>query len=405
MVRLACLARWATALLALGSAGATLAQDTDGLDLSASYTLRHDDNLFRLPDGVRPQAVLGRPSAGETMDISSLGLRYAKTHSLQRIELDVSLVDYRYRTHQRLDLLATNYDLAWRWALTPRLRGSLRAEQDESVNSFDDASVLTSGNQRTQRHEAFDAVYEIDGAWRLVAGVLRTRNQNEQPLLGEESYVLRSAEAGLRYDASSGSSVTWRLRKGSGSTLAGLGPPVLLRDTEFDQDEQVLDVRWLASAKTTVELNLVHLPRRHDRLALRDYDGTNAALSLRWSATAKTLWTLQWSSDVSSYQSLNASHVRTDKLQLGHVWQIAARTTLQASLGETRRRFLGPPPGRTPDPTREATQEASLGLRWAVSRNLSLNTSLQHTQRRGNRPGLAFSSTQALVGLSLRTSQ
>ncbi len=40
-----------------------------------------------------------------------------------------------------------------------------------------------------------------------------------------------------------------------------------------------------------------------------------------------------------------------------------------------------------------------------MSRNLSLNTSLQHTQRRGNRPGLAFSSTQALVGLSLRTSQ
>lgn len=405
MARLRCFARWAAPLLALGCVGSAVAQNTDGLDLSASYTLRHDDNLFRLPDGVRPQTVLGRPSAAETVDVSTLGLRYAKTHSLQRIELDVSLVDYRYRTHQRLDLLATNYDLAWRWALTPRLRGTLRAEQDESVNTFDDASVLTSGNQRTQRHEAFDAVYEIDGAWRLVGGVLRTRNQNEQPLLGEESYVLRSAEAGLRYDASSGSSVTWRLRKGSGSTLASLSPPVPLRDTEFDQDEQVLDVRWLASAKTTVELNLVHLQRRHERLALRDYSGNNAALSLRWAATAKTLWTLQWSSDVSSYQSLNASHVRTDRWQLGYVWQIAARTTLQASLSETRRRFLGPPPGQSPDPTRETTQEASLGLRWAVSQNLSLNTSLQHTQRQGNRPGLAFSSTQAMVGLSLRTSQ
>ena len=52
--------------------------------------------------------------------------------------------------------------------------GQLRAERDESVNTFDDASVLTRGNQRVRRYEGFDALYELDGVWRLVGGVQST---------------------------------------------------------------------------------------------------------------------------------------------------------------------------------------------------------------------------------------
>lgn len=398
--RLAC---GALALLALGIVPAALAQTSDGLTLSAAYSMQRDDNLFRLPDGVDAQAVLGRPGGAETIDITSLGLRYGKSLSLQRIELGVSLVDYRYRTYSRLDLLATNYDVTWRWALTPRLRGTVVAERDESVNSFNDTSVLTRGNQRVRRYQGVDALYEIDGVWRLLGGVQSTRNQNEQPLVGEDSYLLRSADMGLRYEARSGSSVTARLRNGSGNTFNGAALPTTLRDEDFDQREGVLDVRWLPSEKTTVDLNLVRFDRTHARLALRDYSGTNTALSLRWAATAKTLWTLQWASDLSSYQTTNASYARTERLTASYLWQVAARTSLQASVSESRRRYLGAPPGQQADTQRDTTRDASLGLRWNATRNLSLNASLQRTQRSGNRPGLAFSSTQAVVGVSIFT--
>lgn len=397
--------RWSLALLALAFPHIASAQSADGLTLRAGYSLQHDDNLFRLPDGVDPQAVLGRSSAAESVGIGTLGLSYARNYSLQRLEFDVSLVDYRYRTFSRLDLLATNYELAWRWAITPRFRGSLVAERDESVSSFDDASVLTRGNQRVRSDQGFDALYEIDGLWRLVGGVRSTRNQNEQPLIGEDSYTLRSADLGLRYEARSGSSITARLRSGSGSTFNDAAIPSPLRDNDFKQREQVLDVRWLLSEKTTAELNLVRFERTHARLAVRDYDGTNTGLSLRWAATAKTLWTLQWGSDLSSYQTANASFARTERLTATGVWQIAARTTLQASLGESRRRYLGAPSGQTPDPQRDTTREASLGLRWNAARNLALNASLQHTRRDSNRAGLAFSSTQALVGMTVFTNQ
>ena len=392
-------------LLACCVLGTATAQTADGLTLRAGHTLSHDDNLFRLPDGVSPQAALGRSTASATVGISTLGASYAHDFSLQRLELDVSLVDYRYRNYSRLDLLATNYDLTWRWAITPRLRGTAVAERDESINSFNDTSVLTRGNQRVRRYQGFDALYELDGLWRLVGGVQSTRNQNQQPLIGEDSFVSRSADVGLRYEALSGSSVTVRLRNGSGSTFNGAALPAALRDTDFKQREQVLDVRWLLTDKTSADLNLVRLDRSHARLVSRDYSGTNSALSVRWAATAKTLWTVQWASDLSSYQTTNASFSRNDRLTASYQWQIAARTNLQASVSESHRRYLGPPPGQTPDTQRDTTREASVGLRWNATRNLALNASVQHTQRSSNRPGLAFSSTQAVVGVSVFTNQ
>lgn len=390
-------------LLACCVLGTASAQTSDGLTLRAGHTLSHDDNLFRLPDGVEPQAALGRSTASETVGISTLGASYARDFSLQRLELDVSLVDYRYRNYSRLDLLATNYDLTWRWSVTPRLHGTLVTERDESVNTFDDTSVLARGNQRVRRYQGFDALYELDGVWRLVGGIQSTRNQNEQPLVGEDSYVSRSADVGLRFEALSGSSVTARLRNGSGNTFNGAALAATLRDTDFKQREHVLDIRWLATDKTSVDLNLVRLNRTHARLASRDYSGTNSALSVRWAATAKTLWTLQWASDLSSYQTANASYSRNERLTASYLWQIAARTNLQVSVSESRRRYLGAPPGQAPDPQRDTTRDASVGLRWIATRNLSFNASLQHTQRNSNRPGLAFSSTQAVVGLTVFT--
>ena len=159
---------WALALLLLGAGGTALAQaPEDGLTWRAGYALQRDDNLFRLPDGVDPRAALGTDSAAETVAVRSLGVAYAKTMSLQRVEIDLGLVDYRYRTYRSLDLTAKNYDLAWRWAVTPRLRGSLTASRDESVNAFDNASRPDQGNRRLTRREAFDAAYELDGVWRL----------------------------------------------------------------------------------------------------------------------------------------------------------------------------------------------------------------------------------------------
>ena len=390
---------WPMALL-LGAGGHALAQaPEDGLQWRGGYALQRDDNLFRLPDGVDPRAALGTASAGETVAVRSLGLAYAKTMSLQRVEIDLGLVDYRYRTHPSLDLTAKNYDLAWRWAVTPRLRGSLTASRDESVNAFDNASRPDQGNRRLTRREAVDAAYEIDGVWRLVAGAGRTRNVNQQPQRGEDSEVSRSVDIGLRHEAGSGSTATLRLRHGTGRTLGEGRAPASLRDDAFSQDEALLELNWVLTGQLSTQLGLARVRRQHDTVSLRDYSGTNASVALSWRPTAKTQLALRGASQLASYQTGTASVARTDTLGLDATWQLAARTSLKASVAESRRRYLQPLPGQALDSERERTRNASLGVHWAITPHVALDGSLQRTRRSANTPTLNFASTQVYVGV------
>ncbi|QIM50733.1 XrtB/PEP-CTERM-associated polysaccharide biosynthesis outer membrane protein EpsL [Hydrogenophaga crocea] len=387
--------------LALGLAGPPLcAQPQDGLSLSAGYRIQHDDNLFRLPDGADPQRVLGRADAGETVRLRSVGLRYAHDFGLQRLEADLGLVDYAYDRYPQLDLLARNHDLRWRWAVTPWITGTLRSQRDESVNSFADASVLTQGNRRLRRDDSADLRWQVDARWSLLADVRDTSNVNQQPLLGEASERLRSGAIGLRHDTARGSSAVLRLRSGRGETLDPLRTPDPLRDNGFSQDEWLLDLAWPATGQLSVDAGLARVQRRHQRLALRDYDATNTRLNLNWTPTAKTL--LRWSAseDTDSYQTAQSSIARTQRWSLLANWSITPRLALTLQTGEERRRALQPPPGQAPDPRRDRTRDQSLGLRWSVQDNASLDLRWQRVRRFSTDPGATFDSRALSLGLN-----
>lgn len=390
------------ALLGLLAVVSTVWAQEDGLSLNATYRLQRDDNLFRLADGVNPQSVLGRPEAEETVHVRAVGLRYANDFGLQRLEAEVGLVDYAYDTYRQLDLLARNHDLRWRWAVTPWLTGSLRTQRDESVNSFDDATVLTRGNRRVRRFDGVDLRWQLDGAWSLVADVQEVRNANEQPLIGEESTRLRSGAFGLRRDTPKGSNAALRWRSGRGETIDPDRAPAPLRDDDFQQDEWLLDLRWVASARTRIDANIARIERRHERVGLRDFDATNVQGRVEWEPGARTL--LQWTvgSDTASYQTDNASIARTNRWALLARWSITPKLSLQARTGEARRRYLQPPPGANPDPRRDRTRESSLGLTWGFADNASADLRWLHNRRHSTDSSARYRSNGVQLGLSAR---
>lgn len=390
---------FALGLLTVGSMA--WAQD-DGLSLSAAWRVQRDNNLFRLPDGVDPRLALGQPSAAETVHIRSVGLRYARDFSLQRLEADVGLVDYAYDTHDQLDLLARNYDLRWRWAITPDFTGTVRAQQDESVNSFEDASVLTRGNRRLRRYESVDARWRLDGAWSLLAEAQDSRSENQQPLLGEDSQVLRTTGLGLRRETPKGSALSLRWRSGDGKTIDPDRPPARLRDDDFSQNEWLLDARWPVTDKTRLDAGLARVDRQHRRVAARDFDALNWRVAIDWTPSAKTVLRLSTSADTGSYQTDNASVARTQRWSLGGSWLLTPKLSLQASWGSTDRDYQQAPPGALPDPRKDRTRERSLSLRWAFVRQASLELAWQDSRRQSNDPSMRYRSELWRVGVSGR---
>lgn len=378
-----------------------VAQD-DGFSLSAAYRVQRDNNLFRLADGVDPRFALGQPSAAETVHIRSVGLRYARDFSLQRLEADIGLVDYAYDTFDQLDLLARNHDLRWRWAITPDVTGTVRTQRDESVNSFEDTSALTNGNRRLRRFQSVDANWRLDGAWTAIAEAQEARNENQQPLVGEDSQILRSTGVGLRRETPKGSSLTLRWRSGEGETIDPDRPPAVLRDDDFRQDEWALDARWPVTDKTRLDANLAWIDREHRRVSARDYDALNWRVAVNWTPSAKTVLRLSASEDLSSYQTNNASVTRTQRWTLNGTWVLTSKLSLQGSWGSSDRDFQRPPPGALPDPRKDRTRERMIGLRWAFMRQASLDLTWQDSRRQSNVPAWRYRSELFRVGVSGR---
>ncbi len=87
----------APALLVLCSPMPVWAQDDTPLRLKAETSLRLDSNLFRLSAGADTVTLVGKPSAAEQIGVTSLSLSFSRTLSLQRFELNLSLIDSRYQ--------------------------------------------------------------------------------------------------------------------------------------------------------------------------------------------------------------------------------------------------------------------------------------------------------------------
>lgn len=386
---------WLTLLL---TATALSAQAQDkGFQFSAGYQIQRDSNLFRLPSWVDPRLAIGQSTAADTLQVKNIGIAFDQRYSLQNIRAEVSLVDYEYSRNARYDLVATNYDLNWDWAFTPQLRGRVFGDRNETVNSFDDTSALTTGaNRRVRTSHGVDFNYELDGHWNVLGGLYRNEDRYDEDVVGADGYRQTSVEGGLRYDLGSGSSLTGKLRHTRGRNVRNS----VSSDDGFRQNDLQLDARWAFSGVTTARASLQRIDRTHPSRPAFDYAGFSGSASVQWRPTGKLQMSFGGSSDLSSYQSSASTHARTDRLSVNALWMLSPFTTLRAGISESRLRLLGHPGGGSTSTRRDNTLETSMSASWAIDDHFTLTGSLVHRKRDSTSATSDFSSNLLSVGLN-----
>ena len=155
------------------------------LQLSAGLAVTHDNNLFRLSDSANTRAIIGRSSAAETTTVSTLGLNYAKSYSLQRVDIDVTFRKYDYQNFDYLNANTLNYRAAWEWAYTPHFHGTFSTSRAQALNSYLDTQSFRQRNERVDRTTRLDAAYELDARLRVIGGVASNARHNELPIVQE----------------------------------------------------------------------------------------------------------------------------------------------------------------------------------------------------------------------------
>lgn len=376
------------------------AQDTpEGrpVQFYAGYSVEEDTNLFRLPDNTNTETVLGRPNGEEQIGITTLGVRLRTLQGLQEFELDANLVDYRYRNFDYLSFTARNYAAAWRWAVTPRLRGNLTSDRKESLNSFADYRVFSVPNQRLETRSRLDAVYEIDGPWRLVTGYTQSKQSNQQMIVAAEDFSSNATDVGVRHDFSSGSRAEYSLKLSDGTYLNRVGASGDLLDDTFEQVDNALRLHWAFTGKSSADLNLTHIKRTHPVFGVRDYSGFNIGAGANLSLTAKTLLSVGYVHALSAYATNNSNYRQTDRLSFGVDWSIRAKILLRLRQEWAQMDYLGFPGLGQSSQRQDVTRSSMVSLSWQPRRRWSFSAALQHLSRGSNLPGLDYTSNLATL--------
>lgn len=367
------------AALALGAHAQTLMQPSPRSDLTDADTLQwragvqaeRDDNVFREADA---------QAKADNITVSTLGLRVNKPWSLQRLEIDASVDDYRYDNYSALSFTALNYNGAFRWAFTPRLRGNLTAERREFIDRFSDVSN-GNVNRRTELDHGLDAEYELGASWRALAGVFDRRTEHSASS-AERSFTVRGGELGARYELRSGNSLAYRYRQGQGDYS-----DAAVTASDFTERQHELELQWRATGQIRVNGRLGWLDRAHDELRQRDFSGWVARLQAHWQLTGKTSVAAGLVRELAPFLVTDASYYEGLRVFIAPEWKPTAKTAVRLRLDQGSRHYKGSlTPALTPQ--REDTLRIlALGLEWEPIRALRLMATVQRDERNSNREG------------------
>ncbi len=410
-------------LLLLWSAAPAWAQtktDESSFKLDAGYTRLSDSNPLRLPSGTSDQ-----------INISTLGFSFNTRQSLQQFELNLNLINHQYQRFTDRNFTAHNYNAAWRWAVTPRLHGNfttdrkqslntdlLTANRNESLNTQSNPGSLldAQGVPRTNTKTRFDALYEVDGVWRVLGGVSKSNQTNLltqgqtpiQTLVIGEDYRSSSADLGLRYAFTSGSALTYTVKKTEGKYFNHLASSDGLYDGSFHQLDNELRLHWILTGNTTADLSAAHVSRTHPHFSQLDYSGLNTGIKINWNITGKTALAASWTRELASDQhdanspnddfNYNSTHSQTNRLSIGPVWKVSAKTVVRLNYEMAQRDYQGSPTGVDAAAQRSDTlHNTVLAVAWQPYKYVTLGASLQRASRSSNLPNLDYDSNMATL--------
>ncbi|MBN9125426.1 MAG: hypothetical protein BGO99_07340 [Nitrosospira sp. 56-18] len=414
-----CHARW----IAFAAAGLVslipryaIADAGDTLNVTVGSTFTYDSNIFRLSSTIDPERFVGKPTRADQIIISTATLNLNKSYSMQRFEFNGSLVDNRYNNFDFLNFVAKNYTAAWNWFITPYFHGRMSSGHREALNNFADLTGFvnsTNRNLRTDDNLRFDAVYEIDGAWRLIGGFAQDTRKNSRLNVQDFNNRVRSIEGGIRYAFPSGASFTYKVRSGAGQFINRAEPNAsALFDTRFSEMEHDFQMIWPITAKTKIDGRVGHLERTHAHFSQRNFSGIVGNFNLNWEVTGKTRITASWARDLfnsqtslnfqlSGFEIFSSSFVVNNRFSLQPVWQISDKMALRLRYDYTMRDFRGAVVVLPNQDRSDAVHSGLIAFDWRPMNALLVSATLQRDHRSSNHRGFDYDSAAASVSARL----
>jgi exopolysaccharide biosynthesis operon protein EpsL len=383
-------------LVTLSLASPALADEQDALNFSAGAVVTFDDNLFRLPDSADTRQSLGKSQRSDRILITNAGIKIDKPYSLQRFQVDLNVVDNRYDTYSYLDYTALNYRAAWLWQLTPNIKGTLSADQQQVLNSFseflgfENESIIRRSIQ-TNENRIFDVDALVGGGWHLLGGVSELRSRNSVSFNAVGDFIQTGANIGIKYVAPSENSIALIQRAYNGEYQGRVADATSQLDSGFKQRETEVQVQWRLTGKSLIDAKLGYVDREHDNFSSRDYDGVTSRLAYRWQPTGKLGIITSLSRNIYSFQQAANSYYVADTFAINPIWDITAKTSLSMRYDFSQRDYRGAVVAIAKN-REDDVQSLMISADWKPTRTIKVTASLRREMRSStfNSPNSSF---------------
>jgi hypothetical protein len=375
------LRRLACAGVAAGFAGAVLAQQSPYY-IGISQGLTYEDNLIRLRDNQQTPPGLFQ---ADTVSSTALVAGVDQTWGRQRLQGSGSVRANRYKNNRDFDNQGYSLNLGLQWETIERLSGSVRIAADRQLRADlrDRAGNFILGdNSEASQDIDLRVRLGIAGPWALQAGGSWRKDRFSAEASKFRDYDQRAGSASLRYRPSAASEF------GIGLSRSQVDYPRLLTGLPSSNDRRITDnvdlsALWAPSGLSTLTARFSRSKTSYQPFPDRNFTANTGTVDWNWQATGRTRIVARLARDIGqdSDRATTAYSRITDTLSLGLEYGVSAKVLLNANVGAYRRDIVGNGFFVAGVSGSDDGNTATLGIKWAALRSLTLGCNAIHDKR------------------------
>ena len=369
----------AATLVCCAAMGCAHAQETktEKLKLSAGIAQSRDSNF---------QRVIDANAVSDQINIQTLDVVVALPYGQQRLDLEAKLANNKHQTLSQFDYTGQNYNVAWRWSVTPALVGTLSSKRTETLNSAADSLDPSLRNTNVTKTDNLNGVYLLGGSWQVIADYSKGVSTNERAVLGMTDIRYQSYAAGVGYTPSAGNSLNYARRIDTGTSIS-----------DYRYDGHSIVANYAFTTHTNIKGRIAYIEQRYAMDPKFDFSGITGGLEGTWRVTPKTSIDASWLRDIASFQTVNSTHARIDTLSIGPSWQARPTVVVNLTFRQSQRDSLGSLNG-TASTRQDRMRETVGAIRWQPRTYVGVYGSFAKASRTSSVVDQDYTSQTATIG-------
>jgi hypothetical protein len=376
------------ALAAAQWPGAVLAADAAerNVSLRLGERLTHEDNLYRLPDGIDPADVVGgETSRDDLMNSTSVALAGRWMQGEQGVALDAAMAENRFADNGDLDNTSGRGALDWSWRFGSRWSGLAGGRRERTLAGFSNSLSLQKDVFDTAMTHV-DARFAAGARWRALASARDTTTSHDNEARRRDDVEIRAASAGLEYATPREDSLALEYHRARAvfpaqALVAGEGSA-----SDYEERGASLKLGYKFTEKLHLSASTGYVERSYALAPRGDFSGDVWSATLKWSPTETTQIELKRFRELNAHLDAESDHFVADGAGVVATWLPIDTIGLSIEVSREQQSYIGADVDLLGEPTRRDTPVAgSFRFTYTPRARASFEVAYREETRESNR--------------------